>query len=283
MKERKKKASKGEQGKPIQLSLLVSPQFHFKNLSAHPTRVSSPQPSVSGDPPIDEHRARRSQARGTRWLDTYITSLNFSHTDTSTSGTMTPMGDKPVLVGILCPESNFPNLVSPHILLCQACFSGLSQKVNHLAVAGAGGGRTQRKSAGQSFAESVHPSASGSADVSGADRIALGHRRWHRAHSRPVLSGLMQFVLLCPQKRVEGKGLRSREEGPRARGCEESALPHSRQQTWPGITAVARGLPPGGPDGASKSRCSSKEKKHRQPHHGLSRHWPRCCSTLEET
>lgn len=70
--------------------------------------------------------------------------------------------------------------------------------------------------AGQSFAESVHPSASESADVSGADRIALGHRRWHRAHSRPVLSGLMQFALLCPQKRVEGKG--AEEQGGRAPG-----------------------------------------------------------------
>lgn len=143
MKERKKKASKGEQGEPIQLSLLVSPQFHFKNLSAHPTLVSSPQPSVGGPetPPINERRAGRSQACGTRWLDTYITSLNFSHTDTSTSGTMTLVGDKPVLVGILCPESNFPNLVSPHVLSCQACFSGLSQKVNYLA--GCRGGRRQ--------------------------------------------------------------------------------------------------------------------------------------------
>lgn len=49
----------------------------------------------------------------------------------------------------------------------------------------------------------------------------------------------MQFPLLGPQKRVEGKELRSREEGPRARGCEVSTLPCSRQQTglpsplWP--------------------------------------------------
>lgn len=169
-----------------------------------------------------------------------------------TSTARTLAGDKPLLAGTLCPESNFPSLVSPHALSWQTCSSGLSQKSQLPgAVEGREGTERTENREGQSSAESVHPlSASGAAGVS----------RWLTARPRVAavgpwptatlsFHGMMPFPLTRQQKRVEGRGLKNREEG----WWQEGAPPRTQQQTRSAITAQPHGLPPGGPDAAARA------------------------------
>lgn len=215
-KERKNKNSKGEQWGPIQLSLLFSPQFHSRNLPAHRTRSSSSwsrvfrdhsslrPPHAPSNPPANEPRvwqvagSQNTLAGRLQW-SLYTMSLTFSHRD-SRIQLKDAHGDKPVLAGMLCPKSNFQNLASPHALLCQTCFSGLTQALNKLAHCR--GGRwqnTKEITPVRVLLEVFIPLPPG-------QRMSPGLTARPRAttSTRPTAAlsfqGVIPFLLLCPQK-----------------------------------------------------------------------------------
>jgi len=169
------------------------------------------------------------------------------------------MGDKPVLVGILCPESHFPNRVSPHALLCQTCFSGLSQKVNSLARRRGGRRQNTKKIAPVKVLLKVFiPLPPGQQTSQGltAQPWVTAVGTWPTATLS--FQELMQFAI-SPPVSTEASGRKGAEEqGGRAQGKtvqgEHASLQPAADRPA-AITAVARGLPPGGPDGARTARA----------------------------
>ena len=152
-----------------------------------------------------------------------------------------------MLVGIACPESNFPNPVSPHVLSRQTCFSGLSQKVNHLEHRR--GGRRQGPKEKivrvKVLLEASMPLPPGQQTFGW-----LTVQPWVTAEGPwPTATRSFQGVTQFPLMQVDG--VRSRgEEGPMAGGCEAS-----------------------GPDGASNSRWIPSPLDSAVTVHSSAQHW----------
>lgn len=192
----------------------------------------------------------------------YIISFSFSQVDTDINQDDVWRRGKPRLAGILCPESNLLNLVSPSGLLgppFSLFFWLFTESQLSVGLEGSQGASPKEKIGMEKFWRKGSSLCFQVSRRRGGWQLSPGSLRM--AHSQPPPGSFIGWCNVSPPESPKWKEERERAEGRRVQGDECVCC----SLHWPAVpaaaTAAVLGLTPGWPDGVNKSRCIPNLRK----------------------